>query len=231
MDDLQELKEQVVIAREFLLQEKLISRYGHLSAFSPEQRLVLMTPNASEVHGRMQIDDVLTMRLDGEVVDGRVQPPIEWIIHTAIHRARPDALSVIHTHPVYSTSLTIAGVPIRPVYQHGAILGTEGVPVYDDPVIITTEDRAAQLVEVLGDAKVVELRGHGTVTVGRSVQEAFGVAFFLEDNSRKQLLATLVGQPKYMSEDEIARASFSVGDVSLKGLWDYYYDLYFRSRR
>jgi hypothetical protein len=34
-----------------------------------------------------------------------------------------------------------------------------------------------------------------------------------------------------MSEDEIARASFSVGDVSLKGLWDYYYDLYFRSRR
>src|ERR671933_54922 len=164
MTDLAVLKEKLALARRFLHEDGLIARYGHLSAFVPEQQLVLITPNAAEVRGRMTADDMLTITLDGERVAGRYEPPIEWIIHTAIHRARPDALSVIHTHPVFSTSLTIAGQPLRPVYQHGAILGEQPVPVYDDPAIVTTPEDAAALVQVLGNAPIAELRGHGSVT-------------------------------------------------------------------
>jgi ribulose-5-phosphate 4-epimerase/fuculose-1-phosphate aldolase len=170
----------------------------------------------------MRPADVLTIALNGERVAGRHSPPIEWIIHTAIHRARPDALAVIHTHPVYSTSLTIAGQPLRPVYQHGAILGTAPIPVYNDPCIITTEEAAATMVAALGAAPVVELRGHGTVTVGRSIVEAWALAVFLEDNSRKQLLALQAGSPRYLTDDEVQRASHSVSERSLRGLWEYY---------
>ncbi len=222
MTDVAALKEKLTLAREFLREDGLIARYGHLSAFVPEERVVLITPNAAEVRGRMTPADVVAITLDGEVMAGACRPPIEWIIHTAIHRARPDALSVIHTHPVYSTSLTIAGQPLRPVYQHGAILGEQPVPVYDDPCIITTAEAAAALVAALAAAPVVELRGHGTVTVGRSVEQAWATAVFLEDNSRKQLYATLAGSPRFMTSDEIRRAGTSVSERSLQGLWEYY---------
>jgi L-fuculose-phosphate aldolase len=222
MTSLAALKEMLTRAREFLREDGLIARYGHLSAFVPEERLVLITPNAAAVRGRMTPADVVTLTLDGEVVAGAHRPPIEWVIHTAIHRARPDALSVIHTHPVYSTSLTIAGQPLRPVYQHGAILGEQPVPVYDDPCIITTEEDAARLVAVLGDAPAAELRGHGSVTVGRDIVQAWATAMFLEDNSRKQLYATLAGGPRFLTPDEIRRAHRSVSEQSLQGLWEYY---------
>jgi ribulose-5-phosphate 4-epimerase/fuculose-1-phosphate aldolase len=216
------LKEKLVLAREFLREDGMIARYGHLSAYVPDEGLVLVTANAAAVRGRMTPADIVTLTLDGEQVAGAHDAPIEWIIHTAIHRARPEALSVIHTHPVYSTSLTIAEQPIRAVYQHGAILGEQPVPVYDDPAIITTPEAAATMVAALGDAPVVELRGHGTVTVGQSIEEAWATAVFLEDNSRKQLYATLAGSPRFMTADEIRRASRSVSDQSLQGLWEYY---------
>jgi ribulose-5-phosphate 4-epimerase/fuculose-1-phosphate aldolase len=220
--DFDTLKEQLVQAREFLREDGLIARYGHLSAYAPDEQLVLITPNAASVRGRMTPADVLTITLDGEPVAGDYDPPIEWIIHTAIHRARPDALSVIHTHPMYSTSLTIAGQKLRPVYQHGAILGEQPVPIYDDPAIITTPEDAAALVQVLDKAPIAELRGHGSVTVGRSITEAWAAAVFLEDNSRKQFYATLAGTPRFLTPDEIRRASRSVSPNSLQGLWEYY---------
>ncbi len=222
MADVMVLKEKLTLAREFLREDGLIARYGHLSAYVPEERLVLITPNAAAVRGRMTPADVVTITLAGEVVAGDHRPPIEWIIHTAIHDARPDALSVIHTHPLYSTSLTIAGQPLRPVYQHGAILGEGPLPVYDDPCIITNDEDAARLVAVLGSARAVELRGHGAVVVGPSIEEVWATAVFLEENSQKQLYATLAGGARFLSPDEIRRAERSVGARSIQGLWDYY---------
>jgi L-fuculose-phosphate aldolase len=225
MADLAELKEKVVLAREFLLHEGLIQRYGHISCYSPQDGIVMLTPNASSVRGRLRPADIITTDLDGNVVGPRPERPLEWIIHTSFHRARPDALAVIPTHPTFSTSLTIAGQPIRPVYMHGAILGPEAVPVYDDPCVVTTPEQAQRLVQVLGStARAVELRGHGSVVLGATMEEAFATAIFLEDNSRKQLYATLAGGPRYMTPDEIERTAPNVSQRTLEGLWDYYVD-------
>lgn len=224
MADVAELKDKVVLAREFLLHEGLIQRYGHISCYVPEERMVLFTPNASAVRGRLRPSDIVCTDLDGNVVGGRPDRPLEWIIHTAVHRARKDALAVIHTHPLFSTSLTIARQPIRPVYMHGAILGPEPVPVYDDLCVITTPEQAEQLVKVLGCARAAELRGHGSVILGETMERAFAAAIFLEENSKKQLYASLAGQVTYMTPDEIERTGPNISQQALEGLWDYYVD-------
>ncbi|HEY8693387.1 MAG TPA: class II aldolase/adducin family protein [Chloroflexota bacterium] len=224
MADIAELKEKVVLAREFLLHEGLIQRYGHISCYVPDEDMVLFTPNASAVRGRLRTGDIVCTDLDGNVVGNRRARPLEWIIHTAVHRARKDALAVIHTHPLFSTSLTIAGHPIRPVYMHGAILGPEPVPVYDDPCVITTPEQAARLIEVLGTARAAELRGHGSVVLGESMERAFAAAIFLEENSKRQLYATLAGHVTYMTADEIERTGPNISQTALEGLWDYYVD-------
>jgi ribulose-5-phosphate 4-epimerase/fuculose-1-phosphate aldolase len=222
--DVAELKEKVVLAREFLLHEGLIQRYGHISCYVPEEGVVLFTPNASAVRGRLRPSDLVCTDLDGNVVGGRPERPLEWIIHTAVHRARKDALAVIHTHPLFSTSLTIARQPIRPVYMHGAILGPEPLPVYDDPCVITTPQQAEQLLKVLGSARAAELRGHGSVILGETMERAFAAAIFLEENSKRQLYASLAGPVTYMTPDEIERTGPNIGQQALEGLWDYYVD-------
>jgi ribulose-5-phosphate 4-epimerase/fuculose-1-phosphate aldolase len=108
--------------------------------------------------------------------------------------------------------------------MHGAILGPDPVPVYDDPCVITTPPQAEELIKVLGDARAAELRGHGAVILGESIEQAFAATIFLEENAKKQLYASLCGQVKFMSPDEIQRTAPNISKQSLDGLWDYYVD-------
>ena len=104
------------------------------------------------------------------------------------------------------------------------LLGPEPVPVYDDPCTITTPRQARELVKVLGSARAVELRGHGSVVLGETMERAFAAAIFLEENSKKQLYATLAGHVTYMTPDEIERTGPNIAQKALEGLWDYYVD-------
>ena len=75
-------------------------------------------------------DDIMEFDLDGNAVDARGRSVFsERFIHSEIYKARPDVMSVVHTHspgvvPFHQP------VPLRPVYHNSAFL-TAGVPVWD----------------------------------------------------------------------------------------------------
>ena len=170
----------------------------------------------------MRPEDVIAIDFQGHMVEGTGIPPREWIIHTTIHAARPELAAVIHTHPNYATCLGIAGVPIVPVYQHGAALERE-VPVYDDADLITTPEQAQVMLSCLGEARLLELRGHGSVVAGRTMEEAFALAVILEENARKQLQAHLVGQPRRLRQDELDRLlAGTINQRLFESFWRYY---------
>jgi ribulose-5-phosphate 4-epimerase/fuculose-1-phosphate aldolase len=120
-------------------------------------------------------DDIALTDLDGNLHPG--EPPIslpsELPIHTALLRSRPDCAAVVHAHPPAVVACTVADVPLRPVigaYNIPAMrLAAGGIPVYRFSGLIRTPERAAGLLEAMGDRPVCLLRGHGLAATGRSL--------------------------------------------------------------
>src|SRR5262249_26450956 len=94
--DLKELKHTLATGTRVLHEEGIIDAYGHLSYRLPGTDRFLINPHQSPALPRPET--VITMTLDGTVVEGENRPNSEWHIHASIYRVRPDVSSVCHAH-------------------------------------------------------------------------------------------------------------------------------------
>ena len=141
-------------------------------------------------------DDLLEVGSDGAVLRGdraRLETTA-FHIHRALHVALgARAAAVLHTHMPHATALcALAGHRLLPVHQNSCRF-LERV-AYDDDFGGTAQDAAegARLCAPLAAdarARVLMLRNHGVVVVGRSVAEAFDDLYYLERAARVQCMA------------------------------------------
>lgn len=216
------LKSTLVTAIRLLAAEGLMDMNGHLSArLSGTNHLLINSRRA----GRSTVgpEDIVTVDLDGRPAGGDGEPPIETPIHTRIYAARPDVRCVAHLHPAVATAFTVADRPLVPVFQLGAIFPTQGLPVYDDPDLIRTNEDADAVARVLGSGRAALLRGHGAVVVADDIETCFTTAIWLEENAKQQLLASALGTPRPFPDEVVRRVRESLWHrpIVLK-TWDHY---------
>ena len=171
--------------------------------------------------GMMDLICELQLDLDGQLVEGTARQPLEYHIHSEIYRARPDVNAVMHTHPQWSTFLTMTGVKYQPVYAQGVLLGD--IPLMDSPLSINTKAMGEKLVEILGPHPAVLLKAHGVVAVGADIVECFALAAYVEENAYRQYMAMQIGTPYVFSEAEQKASREKLWSASLfKKTWDHY---------
>ncbi len=137
-----------------------------------ENELVLITPSGIS-KGRMSVDDLLTIDLNGKVHAwrGDYQPSSETPMHLEVYRQRPDARAVIHAHPVFATALTIAGLDLPADILPEVVLTLGEVPT-TDYATPSSEDDADVIRPLIRDHDAILLRQHGSLTVGKHLDEA-----------------------------------------------------------
>jgi HCOMODA/2-hydroxy-3-carboxy-muconic semialdehyde decarboxylase len=174
--------------------------------------------------------DIMEFDLDGNAVDQRGRPLFtERFIHSEIYKARPDVISVVHTHSLGVIPFGVSKIPLRPVYHNPAFLAA-GVPVWDirtdfgpaTDMLVRNKEIGKALAQALGDKSVVLMRGHGDVTVGPSVKVAVFRAYYTDVNARLQSQAiALGGEVNYLTPEEGAKAdqTHSVGLDRVWNLW------------
>src|SRR5918992_3385284 len=101
-----------------------------------------------------------------------------YVIHGAIHEARPELHCVIHTHSLAGMAVAALKKGILPMTQTAMRLAKVAYHDYEG-VVLETDERE-RLLRNLGDCEVMLLRNHGTLAVGRSVAEAFNNAYRLQ---------------------------------------------------
>ncbi|MFQ5682479.1 MAG: class II aldolase/adducin family protein [Candidatus Binatia bacterium] len=195
------LREKLATCTRIFAMEGMLGVFGHVSIYQPESGRILITPGGASDKATTQAAELLAVDLSGHVLDGANQLPIEWPIHTALHRAREDALAVAHLHAPYSTLFAIARREFRPVTLQGAIFG-EGVPLYTEANLIKTATQSQRLAAVLGDKRAARLRGHGIVVVGQDIEEMLFASLVLEDDSHKAMQAATLGELEFISPEE-----------------------------
>ena len=217
----QDLKQQLADALSMMERAEVIDFNGHMSCRLPGTDHILINSGKS-VRSALSAGDIIAIDLDGNPTDGAEVPPMEFHLHSAVYRARPDVNAVAHTHPVWSTLFSSAGEPVLPVTMQAAVMGP--VQVFGKTASINQRPLAEELAAALGPHRVIMLKSHGAVTVGSNIVEAFVLAIYLEETARRQYLARALGTPYTLTPEEVEKIGANLRRPHLlQKVWDYHH--------
>ncbi len=131
------------------------------------------------------------------------RPSSETPTHLACYRQRQDILAVVHAHPPMAIALSLLGMDIGAMYPEFVIYLGEKVPNLGY-LLSSSEEMGQSVAEAISRYHAVVLQNHGTVAVGSTVKEAFVRTQIVEESARILLAVLPAGQPRYLSEREIA---------------------------
>ena len=229
MSDLQPLRQQLADALSMMERAEVIDFNGHMSCRVPGSPNILINSGKS-VRSNLSAADIIEIDLDGKPVGHEVVPPMEFHLHSAIYRARPDVNAVAHTHPLWSTLFSSAGEPVQPVTMQAAVMGP--VQTFAKTASINNPELAAELAQALGPHRVIMLKSHGAVSVGANIVESFVFAIYLEETAKRQYLARAIGTPYALSAAEVDKIGTNLRRPNLlQKVWDYHHALLERERQ
>ncbi len=198
-----ELKEEICRVMKSLYERGLISALGgNVSARVPGSKDFWITPSGV-FKGAVTPDDLVKLDLEGNYLEGFLRPSIEWPMHAAIYRVRPDVNAIIHAHNPYTLGLALAGIGLKPVSVE-AVMVLRKVEIV--PFAFPGTDKLAQLVEehIAKGARALVLQNHGVVAVGANLVEAEAVAETLEEVAIAQYVALSLGkEPPTIPEKDV----------------------------
>lgn len=116
-----------------------------------------------------------------------------FVIHSAIHKARPELACVIHTHTWAGMAVSSLKCGLLPLNQTSMRFLKIAYHDYQGVVLDLAEQ--ASLIEDLGQAEAMILRNHGLLTVGNTIGEAFNWMHRLELSCRAQIAAMSCNSP------------------------------------
>jgi ribulose-5-phosphate 4-epimerase/fuculose-1-phosphate aldolase len=196
---------------------------GHVSARAPGATAMQVKPAGMGL-AEVRPEDLLTIGIDGSLLEGTRPVHAEMPIHTGIYQRRPDVNAVVHTHPLHVAALAASAADFRMVNQD-SVYFAEGIGFYPSPALIVTAEQGAALAEALGDRRAAVLRNHGLVTVGATVQEAVFLAVSFVHSLQVQVMATQFGALSCISADEaeeMARHFAGSYERRVNTAWEYH---------
>ena len=220
MDTLAQLRQDVISASRILSEQKLVEGFGHVSARMPGSNRFIITPRVSLA--LVQENQLLTMSLDGEVVEGSCAAPFEASLHAAIMKAKPSVNAITRIHARVANIFSVTDRKLEPVHSHGSFFAG-GVPVYAKPDLIVTAELGAEVVQILGDKPAVLLRGNGQVTVGRTIPEAVMMAIYLEEAAQILFGALQIGNPIPLTANESRQRQLeALTPIDMERAWSFF---------
>jgi ribulose-5-phosphate 4-epimerase/fuculose-1-phosphate aldolase len=212
---------EAALRRDLAAAYRLVSLFGwddlvatHISVRLPDDRGFLINPFG------MLFDEITPKDLVTVDMNGNLLAPTDWmvneagfVIHSAIHQARHDALCVMHLHTHDGVAVSCLDEGLLPLNQTAMLVARDVAYHEFEGIAVNLEERA-RLAADLGDKSLMILRNHGTLTIGASVADAFQSMYQLETACSIQVRALGMGKAIHEpSADSIAQVAGRRPDV------------------
>jgi len=217
---LEKLKSEVLNANQALAQYGLvILTWGNVSGIDREKNLVVIKPSGVE-YDKLTLDDLVTVDLDGRVVEGNLRPSSDTPTHLALYRAFDKIGGICHTHSDYATTFAQAGCEIN-------CYGTTHADYFNGTIPITrllTESEVNQNYELNTGQVIIErfrdlnplampavlVAGHAPFTWGKNATEAAKNSYILEKVAQLAFQSILLNKnitelPEYIQQKHYLR--------------------------
>ena len=209
-----EKKQVLEAARKMAEKGLVVGTAGNVSLRLPpegDKELLAITPS-SLYHDSLDVDDIQILDFKGQTIEGCLTPSVETGLHIGIYQARRNVNAVMHTHSVYASAVSAAGLDIPPILEDQvAFLGGEIKLARHAP------SGSKKLIEytlsALGTRTAVLLPNHGAVSTGKTLRDAFTASELVEKTAKVFMLAKLVGEVNQLPSE------------SLKAMMDIYANL------
>lgn len=227
-----DLTEELVTANRILARENILDSFGHISVRHPADpgKYLLSRARAPDC---IEADDIMTFALDGTPLasgNAKGKPYLERFIHGAIYEARPDVMSVVHSHTASLLPYGVTGWSLKPMAHVGACIGRE-VPVWDSrdqfgdtDLLVVNMSMGRDLVKALGQGWTALMRGHGCAVGGRNIRETVFRVIQLDVNARVQkealAMSQVTGRLTFMTDGEIAAWEKVLTPYSWERAWE-----------
>ena len=158
----------------------------------------------------MTAEDVVVFSMDGERVDGILEPSSELPLHLSVYRETA-AKAITHNHAPASTALGLVVDEIPPSHYYSAMLG--GIIRVAPYAEFGTDELARNVTDALKDRSGALMKNHGAITIGPTVKKAAGLLPILEYVCEIHLRAMATGAPiALLSPEQMADAKAAIAD-------------------
>jgi len=140
----------------------------------------------------LKASDLILVNDEGKVVDGgpcRLLNAAAYMIHHAVHTARPEINCVAHSHSIYGRSFCSLGRPLDTITQDSCAFHDDLALYSSFRGIVLAADEGLAIASALGPKKAALLQNHGLLTCGESIEAAVFWFMSLEKCCHAQLLA------------------------------------------
>jgi ribulose-5-phosphate 4-epimerase/fuculose-1-phosphate aldolase len=119
--------------------------------------------------------------------------PAGFVIHSAVHEARPDVGCVLHTHTRAGVAVSAQKCGVLPISQQSTfVLASLGYHGYEG--VAFRDDEKPRLQADLGNNNFLVLRNHGLLTAGPTIADAFLAMYTFESTCQIQISAQAGGE-------------------------------------
>jgi ribulose-5-phosphate 4-epimerase/fuculose-1-phosphate aldolase len=166
----------------------------HISARAPGEHEHFLINPYGLLFSQVTASNLVKVDLDGTIVQETPYSinPAGFVIHSAIHAARPDAKCIIHTHTVAGMAIACLEEGLLPLSQK-SLRFYNRLSYHDYEGKADDLDERSRIVKSLGSNNALVLRNHGLLTCAPTVGRAYHAMLNLEKSCKVQLKAMASG--------------------------------------
>jgi len=192
---------------------------GHITLRDPVDPHTFWVNPFGLAFSEIKRSDLILVDHEGKVIDGgenRLLNTAAYMIHAAVHKARPDVLCAAHSHSIYGRAFCALGRPIDIITQDSCAFYND-LAVYNSfKGVVLAKEEGENIAKALGPKKAALLQNHGLLTVGQTVEAALFWFCSLEKCCHAQLMADAAaagrgGETVKIEEEDAAFTYKSVG--------------------
>ncbi len=190
--------------------------YNHISRRIPGTDTVLINPFGMR-YDEIRASDLIKIDMDGNALSKSDWPVNRagFLIHSTLHKARPDLHAIIHTHEPISQALCAIEEDVVPVTQEGCQF-FERIAYHEFEGIVLDGSEGPRISAAIGQHNhTLVLKNHGLITAGSNCTWAFVRHMAFIQNAKVQLSAMSAGTLKPIPEDVMrkTRQQFEGGEA------------------
>lgn len=197
------------------------SRYpsGHITYRDPVEPDTFWVNPFGTAFGLMKASDLIRVSETGHVLEGgenRLLNTAAFMIHSAIHQARPDVNAACHSHTIYGRAFCTLGRKLDTITQDACAFHNDHVVYEAFRGVVLDVEEGRGIARTVGGKKAALLQNHGLLTLGQTIDEAVFWFVSMDKCCHAQLLADAAAgsrgeKPIVIDEEDAVNTCKAVG--------------------
>ena len=192
--------------------------FNHITVKLDEPGAFLINPYGLHF-SEVTASSLVKIDIDGNKLDADNPYPVNragFVQHSLFHRELSDAHAIIHTHTTATVAVCSLEGGLQPVNFYACNF-TGQLAYHDFEGVTVRDEEGPALLASLGDKRIMMLRNHGPVVMGKTLPDAFIKYWALQRACEHQLATLSMGQPIHVPAEVIAVHQRDIGQTAIPG--------------